>query len=409
MRAAVSNKSSKRPKDGPHRRLSKADLWTIVGMLSTARRRRAAASAVVRASVSSLSPTRRRAVSSFPRATLADVQAIGSSTALSALDGRGDDVQARAPRIQVGLSRVGVTGVEKVIHIRDELFFARLECFVDLSREQKGAHMSRFEEVVNEAIGEVVLSESPFRAETLAQQIAELVRTRQQAERAEVTIAARYPEHKPAPVSGIQTQEIYTLHGRAVAYAHGTRRTVGVSATGMTACPCAQELIAGRARERLLADGFDEQQIERIFDRVPVATHNQRGLATLQIGCIEECVEQIDAATLLAIAESSMSSEIYELMKRTDEVAVVEKAHRRPRFVEDCVREMVAGVVRELPQLDGRNFVSARQENLETIHQHNVVAERHGTLAELRSEIETGELPPRQTSLEQWLDAGRQG
>ncbi len=349
----------------------------------------------------------RRAVSGLLRATLAGVQAIGSSTAPPALDGHGEDVQSRAPRVQVGLSRVGVTGVEKVIHIRDELFFARLECFVDLSREQKGAHMSRFEEVVNETIGEVVLSESPFRAETLAQQIAELVRTRQGAERAEVTIAARYPEHKPAPVSGIQTQEIYTLHGRAVAYEHGTRRTVGVSATGMTACPCAQELVAGRARERLLADGFDEQQIERIFDRVPVATHNQRGLATLQIGCVEECAEQIEASTLLAIAESSMSSEIYELMKRSDEVEVVEKAHRRPRFVEDCVREMVAGVVRELGQLDGRSFVSARQENLETIHQHNVVAERHGTLAELRSELETGELPPRQTSLEQWLDAGR--
>ena len=96
--------------------------------------------------------------------------------------------------------------------------------------------MSRFDEVVNQAIGEVVLSESPFRAETLAQHIAELVRARQGAERAEVTIAARYPEHKPAPVSGVQTQEIYTLHGRAVAFEHGTRRTVGVSATGMTAC-----------------------------------------------------------------------------------------------------------------------------------------------------------------------------
>ena len=61
----------------------------------------------------------------------------------------------------MGLSRVGVTGVEKVVRIRDELFFARLECFVDLSHDQKGAHMSRFEEVVNEAIGEVVLTESP--------------------------------------------------------------------------------------------------------------------------------------------------------------------------------------------------------------------------------------------------------
>ena len=70
---------------------------------------------------------------------------------------------------------MGVTGVEKVVRIRDELYFARLDCFVDLSRTQKGAHMSRFEEVINEAIGEVVLSESPFRAETLAKHIADTI------------------------------------------------------------------------------------------------------------------------------------------------------------------------------------------------------------------------------------------
>jgi len=334
------------------------------------------------------------------------VQGISSSAAALPVERFGGDVQARVPSVAVGLSRVGVTGVEKVVRIADDLFFARLECFVDLGNEQKGAHMSRFEEVVNEAIGEVVLSESPFRAETLAQHIAELVRERQGAERAEVTIAARYPEHKPAPVSRVQTQEIYTLYGGAVAYEHGTRRTVGVSATGMTACPCAQELVAGRARERLLADGFSADQVERVLERVPVATHNQRGLATLHIGCIEECVAEIDAAALLAIAEASMSSEIYELMKRSDEVEVVEKAHRRPRFVEDCVREMIAAVVRGFPQLDGASYVSARQENLETIHQHNVVAERHGLLSELRTEIETGSPPEHQTSLEEWLGAG---
>ena len=109
---------------------------------------------------------------------------------------------------------------------------------------------------------------------------------------------------------------------------------------------------------------------------MPVATHNQRGLGTLHIGCIEECVAEIDAGTLLGIVEGSMSSEIYELMKRSDEAAVVQRAHRRPRFVEDCVREMIAGVLEAFPDLDGANFVSARQENLETIHQHNVVAER---------------------------------
>jgi GTP cyclohydrolase I/GTP cyclohydrolase-4 len=334
------------------------------------------------------------------------VQATKQINSLSPTHPFGDDVQARAPSIPIGLSRVGVTGVEKVVRIRDELFFARLSCFVDLGSGQKGAHMSRFEEVVNEAIGEVVLSESPFRAETLAQHVAELVRARQDALRAEVTIAARYPEHKPAPVSGVGTQEIYTLLGRAVAYEHGTRRVVGVSATGMTACPCAQELIAARARERLLDDGFSEDQVERILARVPVATHNQRGLGTLHIGCTEECESAIEAKALLRIVESSMSSEIYELMKRSDEVAVVERAHARPRFVEDCVREMLAAVVARFPELDGASFVSARQENLETIHQHNVLAERNSLLSELRGEIDDGVAPAHQTTLEEWLDAG---
>jgi GTP cyclohydrolase IV len=337
---------------------------------------------------------------------LATVQATRLTPILSPTVGAGDDVQARVPTIAVGLSRVGVTGVEKVVRIREELFFARFDCFVDLSREQKGAHMSRFDEVINEAIGEVVLSEAPFRAETLAQHIAEIVRERQGAERAEVTIEARYPEHKPAPVSGVMTQEIYTLHGRAVAFEHGTRRIVGVSATGITACPCAQELIAARARERLLEDGFTAQQIERVLERVPIATHNQRGLATLNIGLAENSAAEIDASSLLRIAEASMSSEIYELMKRSDEVEVVEKAHGRPRFVEDCVREMVAGVVDSYGELDGESFLSARQENLETIHQHNVLAERYGLLSELRSELATGQRADRQTSLSEWLDAG---
>jgi GTP cyclohydrolase IV len=318
------------------------------------------------------------------------------------------DVQAQLPTVQLGLSRVGVTGVEKVIRIRqngsEQLFSARFECVVDLGADQKGAHMSRFEEVVNEAIGEVVLGESTFKVETLAEHIAELVRTRQGARRAEVSVEARFPEHKPAPVSGIKTQELYTLHGSALASERGTRRLIGVTAQGMTACPCAQQLVAGSARERLASEGFDEVEIEKILDAVPVATHNQRGLGTLHVGCTELCDDEIDAATLLEIVESSMSSEIYELMKRSDEAHVVEKAHRRPRFVEDCVREMIRGVVEAFPALDDRAFVSARQVNLETIHQHNVVAERFGTLGEVRRELASGQAPEPHTSRRAWLD-----
>ena len=318
------------------------------------------------------------------------------------------DVQASAPTVHVSLSRAGVTNVEKVIRIgapgAEQLYYAKLDCFVDLGPKQKGAHMSRFEEVVNDVIGEVVLGESGFKAEQLAQHIAERVRERQDALRAEVTIAARYPEHKPAPVSGIATQEIYTLYGSAVASEQGTRRLVGVAAQGMTACPCAQQLVAGASRERLVADGFSDDEIERIFEAVPVATHNQRGLATLHIGCPETCENDIDAEWLVQIAEQSMSSEIYELMKRSDEGAVVEKAHRRPRFVEDCVREMIRGVVDRLGELGDDHFVSARQENLETIHQHNVQAERYGLLGEVRAEIASGEHSPHHVTLREWLD-----
>jgi GTP cyclohydrolase IV len=318
------------------------------------------------------------------------------------------DVQASAPTLHVSLSRAGVTGVEKVIRLSqggvERLFSAELECFVDLGPKQKGAHMSRFEETVNDAIGEVVLGEASFRAEQLAVHIAELVRVRQDALRAEVTIRARYPEYKPAPVSGIKTQEIYTLHGSAAASEAGTRRLIGVAAQGMTACPCAQGLVTASARTRLIEDGFDEEQIEQILEAVPVATHNQRGLGTLMIGCPEDCDTDLDARDLLAIVEESMSSEIYELMKRSDEGAVVEKAHRRPRFVEDCVRESLRGVLEDLPDLSDRHFVFARQENLETIHQHNVVAERSGLLGELRREVQTGEHIPHHVGVREWLD-----
>jgi GTP cyclohydrolase I/GTP cyclohydrolase-4 len=303
---------------------------------------------------------------------------------------------------------VGVTGVEKVVRIRangeePQLFYAEIECFVDLNPRQKGAHMSRFEETVNEAIEHVVLNEA-FKAETLAAHIAGLVRERQDSLRAEVHIKARYPEHKPAPVSGVMTQEIYTLFGSAIASDSGTRRLVGVAAHGMTACPCAQEMVTAASCGRLSADGFTDDEIERILDHVPVATHNQRGIGTLYVGCPERCDREIHAANLLRIVEQSMSSEIFELMKRSDELAVVERAHRRPRFVEDCVRESVRMGIDEFEGFEPDTFLLARQENLETIHQHNVVAERSGLLGEMAVEAAGGEHVARHVTLRDWLE-----
>jgi GTP cyclohydrolase IV len=314
------------------------------------------------------------------------------------------DVQAARPATEVSLTRVGVRGIEKVIRVDGGPFFAQLDCLVDLNPRQAGVHMSRFEEIVNEAIDTVVLGET-LRAEELAAHIAERVRERQGGMRAEITIAARYPETVPTPASGLPTQEIYTLLGTAVASERGTRTLTGVEAQGMTACPCAQDLVAGRARERLEADGFTDDEIERVLRHVPVATHNQRGIGSLHIGRVEGSSVDIDARDLLHIVEQSMSSEIYELMKRSDEVAVVEKAHRNPRFVEDCVREMVRRVAEAYPELRDGGFVLARQENLETIHRHSVVAERSGLLSEILAEIETGEHSRHHITEREWLEA----
>jgi GTP cyclohydrolase IV len=327
----------------------------------------------------------------------------GPSLSIEALD-----VQSRRPATRVSLSRVGVTGVEKIIRISangsEQLYHAQLECYVDLNPQQTGVHMSRFQEVVNEAIDEVIMREA-FKAETLASHIAERVRERQAGMRAEVTIRARYPEHKRTPVSGKQTQELYTLIGTAVASDRGLRRLVGVEAQGMTACPCAQELVVDSARGRLIEQGFTDDEIERVLESVPVATHNQRGIGTLCVGCPEGCEIDLRAETLLEIIEQSMSSEIFELMKRPDERAVVEKAHSRPRFVEDCVREMVRGLVTAYPELEQSAFVLARQENLETIHQHSVVAERYGLLSEIRAELVSDEHSRHHVTMREWLES----
>jgi GTP cyclohydrolase-4 len=311
------------------------------------------------------------------------------------------DVQASAPPISLALSRVGVTGVHKALRIRrgaqEILMAAELECTVDLARDQKGVHMSRFPELFDEAIDDVVLGEGLL-VENLAERIATQIVERQRALRAEVRIVARWPLRRRTPVTGLTTQEMVSLIGIAAATGAGSRRVVGVEATGINACPCAQGLVRARAAERLGEAGFGDD-VERFLELVPIATHNQRGRGTLLVGTASE----LDAEDLVGIVERSMSAPVYELLKRPDELFVVEHAHLRPRFVEDSVRVALGELLAAEPALADDDFVLSRQVNLETIHDHDVVAERWGPVGELRDELADGVATPRQTSLEAWL------
>ena len=274
---------------------------------------------------------------------------------------------------------------------------AEIDCTVDLSRDQKGVHMSRFPELFDETIDEVVLGEGLL-VEVLADRIASQIVQRQRALRAEVQIVARWPLRRTTPVTGLTTQEMVSLIGIAAASPERTRRVVGVEATGINACPCAQGLVRDRAAERLAEAGFGDD-VERILDLVPIATHNQRGRGTLLVGTTNE----LDADDLMGIVERSMSAPVFELLKRPDELFVVEHAHLRPRFVEDSVRIALAELVTMEPGLDDDDFVLSRQVNLETIHDHDVVAERWGTVGQLRAELAGATPTEPQTSLEEWL------
>ena len=202
-------------------------------------------------------------------------------------------------------------------------------------------------------------------------------------------MTARYPLERETPVTRMRTQEMVSLIGIAAASATGARRVIGVEATGINACPCAQGLVRGRASERLLEAGFGEGDVDRILELVPLATHNQRGRGTLYVGT----EQPINAEDLVEIVERSMSSPVYELLKRPDELFVVEHAHLQPRFVEDSVRVALKEALEAYPELDDGDFLWSRQVNLETIHTHDVLAERYGTVGELRAELERGDRP----------------
>jgi GTP cyclohydrolase-4 len=313
------------------------------------------------------------------------------------------DMQASAPDVRIGLTRAGVTGVQKAIRIRHEgrekTFSAEISCTVDLDPAQKGVHMSRFPELFGEAIDAVVIGEA-FLVETLAEHIARHIVERQGAHRAEVRIEAQYPLERRTPVSDLPTQEIAKLIGIAAASRERVRRVVGVEAWGINACPCAQGLVRGAAADRLLEAGFASGDVDRILELVPLATHNQRGKGTLLIGT----ESQVNAEHLVDIVERSMSSPVFELMKRRDELFVVEHAHLQPRFVEDSVRFAIKAALDRYPELGDGDFLFSQQLNLETIHRHDVLAERTGTIGELRAELE-GRDAALHTELRDWLSA----
>ena len=299
------------------------------------------------------------------------------------------DVQASAPDVSVGLNRVGVTGVEKLLEIdregtRPYVLMASFDVYVDLPGWRKGADMSRNMEVVDEIISEAT-SESGLRIEEICGHVAErLLERHDYTTQAEVEMEAEFAVSDRTPATDRPTQSTATILAGATATDEGTREKIGARVTGMTVCPCSQGMMAERARERLTELGVGEEEVRAFLRDVPQAGHSQRGHATLTVA--SDGAPEVDLHDVIDVARDAMSARTYNLAKRPDEDHMTFHAHANARFVEDCVRAMASGVVATFDALPDDAVVTMRQSNDESIHQHNAHAERVAQLGVLRAE-----------------------
>jgi GTP cyclohydrolase-4 len=296
--------------------------------------------------------------------------------------------------VRINLTRVGVKNVKKLVQVartdkRPVIFISNFHVYVDLPGSLKGANLSRNFEVIDEVLQQAI-DGKVNEIENLCSVVArKLLDHHEYADRTEVLMKSEFMVKRETPVSHTACHEVVKVHARAIARRTFrepiVRKSIGAEVTGMTACPCAQNIMKDRANNVLSGLGIPQDKIEAFFAEVPMATHNQRGRGFL---CIETDDDQhVDLEKIIRILKESMSTGIYELLKRGDEGAVVLAAHKNPRFVEDCVREMAKKVLAEFDYLSGDSVIIIKQTNEESIHQHDAYAERRATLAELYDEL----------------------
>ncbi len=290
-----------------------------------------------------------------------------------------------------------MTGVKKLVKVergndeRPVVLISNFEVFVDLPSDRKGANLSRNFEVIDEVL-EQAINRPVYEIEELCGEIAKRLLSRHEyASRAEVKMKSEYIVRRQSPVTKAICQEVVDIFAEAVARAarssppYNVRKTVGAEVLGMTACPCAQEIMKEEVRQELMGAGLSDEVAFDLAERLPVATHNQRGRGSISVEVHDRRCVSIDR--IIKIIEESMSSRVFGLLKRPDEAVVVKKAHSNPKFVEDCVRTMAQKLVEVFTDLPDDAAVTLKQINEESIHQHNAFAERTAKMGELRAEL----------------------
>ncbi len=287
-------------------------------------------------------------------------------------------------RGQLTLRSVGVSGIRKPLAVqrpeRVHTLTATFRAAVDLPSERKGSDLSRNAEVLAEIVDRTALQ--PVRSlEAACASIArELLQRHAYATEAEVEASAEYFLERGVS-DAKRSFEDFALFAGAVAARRPdgdprVRRWIGAEAVGMTACPCAMETCREllRAEYPLLGD-------PRLAD-LPVISHNQRNRTRLVLELGEDA--EVEADAMIAAIEAAQSSPTYAILKRGDEGRVVLDAHRRPKFVEDVLRDLLASLPERFPDLPDSVRARASTSSEESIHKYNVDAAHEVSLGELR-------------------------
>jgi len=305
------------------------------------------------------------------------------------------DVHMKKPEIAVSLTEVGVTNLKMPIVFnlfegKQVVVVPVFEALIDLPPHRKGIHASRSYEVVAEVFNE--FAGKVYKLEDLCADIArQLLERHEYASRALVKANGEVIFSKDTPVTRSLTYDSFQLTGRAVARRMSNAsikvgRMIGVGIKGITVCPCAQELLRDLSQRELAKDlGVEEGLIKRLLRKTPIASHMQRSFGSITLDVPDGF--SIDAVHLIRIIENSMSSSSFELLKRADEAEVVRTAIRRPRFVEDCIRFMIKGFLKDFPTLPDHVRVTFFERSEESVHKHDFIARRTVTLAQLRREV----------------------
>lgn len=309
------------------------------------------------------------------------------------------DLQDSGSAIDIPIDKVGIVELEKKVEIVQEnkrySFYPKISALINLPAEQRGIHMSRTSETIEEVINEVIFKPTPT-IELVGDRIAKrLMERHPYTSKAEVKlegkIIVQVRENDERIIQKSYNISSFVKATRDITDEIDYNYFISASAVGMTVCPCAKELSLEYAEQVVNSRkdiNVSEEDLNKLLNILPFSSHNQRSIGTIIIQIKDLTNHKIDVLDIIDVIEDSMSGKIQSVLKRPEEAELVRSAHLKPLFSEDVIREMAKNfIIRDFPNLEDDFKVKFKIESFESIHPHNVYAELKTTVGELKKKL----------------------